>query len=148
MFYTLLRREGDELKREDLCAEAFSNLTKDSPKGAAPFSFWRSKFDPPAPAAAETVTRADAETHLRQVLAEGPLPEKRGVAYLLAALLERKRIIKPVAVPPGGAQAAQVLAYEHTKSGEIFLVPDAAPSFDEITRLQSELAGILGAGAA
>lgn len=144
VFYTLLHRDGAELRREDICAVAFAALAEETKKGIAPFSFWRSKYDPPAPAAVETVTKADAETHLRRVLAEGPPPEKAAVAYLLAALLERKRIIKPVAVPPGGEGSTRVLAYEHTKSGEIFLVPEAAPSFEEIARLQTELASMLG----
>lgn len=144
VFYTLLHRVGAELRREDVCAEAFAALQADKSAETSAFSFWRSKYDPPPPAAVETVTKADAETHLRRVLAEGPPPEKAAIAYLLAALLERKRIIKPVAVPPGGEGAGKVLAYEHAKSGEVFLVPDAAPSFEEIARLQNELAGMLG----
>ncbi|MBS0660559.1 MAG: hypothetical protein JSR82_20250 [Verrucomicrobia bacterium] len=148
VFYTLLHRDRGELRREDLCVEAFQAFAASAEAQPDLFSFWRSRYDPPAPAPVETVTKADAETSLRRVLAEGPPPERAPLAYLLAALLERKRLIKPVAVPPGGESGVRVLAYEHTKSGEIFLVPDAAPSFEEIGRLQDELAAMLGGGAA
>jgi len=145
VFYTLLHRDRGELRREDLCAEAFQAFSASAEAQPDLFSFWRSRFDPPPPAPVEAVTKADAETSLRRVLAEGPPPERAPLAYLLAALLERKRIIKPVALPAGGQASLRVLAYEHTKTGEVFLVPDAAPSFEEIGRLQHELAGMLGA---
>jgi hypothetical protein len=143
-FYTLLHSEGDELRREDISREAW--LEAQRTKGAmAGVTFWRSKFDPPAPVAPEAVNRADAESHLRRLLAEGPPPEKANVAYLLAALLERKRILKPVAPPVGeAALAPRLTPYEHTKTGEMFLVPDAPPALDQLEAVQRELTALLG----
>ncbi len=145
VFYTLLHEEGEGLRREDICAEAWKAAqATPAPAQGEPLVFWRSKFDPPPPPLVESVTKADAETHLRRLLAEGPPADKLGVVYLLAALLERKRIIKPVATGVDRADGPRVLPYEHAKSGEIFLVPDVPPRLDEIERLQGELASMLG----
>lgn len=144
ILYTLLHGEADGLRREDISAEAWEQM-QHSESAAAGFTFWRSKFEPPPPLTPETVNRTDAETHLRRLLADGPQPKQANVAYLLAALLERKRILKPVAPPSGGGQtAARVSPYEHAKTGEIFLVPNAPPSFEQIEAVQLELTALLG----
>ncbi len=145
VFFTLLHEEGDLLRREDICTEAWEAMHPPGSESAVPpFSFWRGKYEPPPPLPVESVTKADAESHLRQLLAQGPPPEKAAVAYLLAALLERKRIIKPVARTGGEGESSRVLPYEHAKTGELFLVPNTAPRLDEIERVQAELKSILG----
>ncbi len=144
IFYTLLHSDSDGLRREDISREAWSQIQaeQDAMNGV---TFWRSKFEPPPPVAPEAVNRADAESHLRRLLAEGPPQDKANVAYLLAALLERKRILKPVAAPV--AETSSVMRftpYEHTKTGEIFLVPDAPPALDQLEAVQQELTAMLG----
>jgi hypothetical protein len=144
IFYTLLHGEMDGLRREDISTEAWEQMQQsgDALKGV---TFWRSKFEPPPPVVPEAVNRADAESHLRRLLSEGPPPEKANIAYLLAALLERKRILKPVAAPVGEANSAmRVTPYEHTKTGEIFLVPDTPPALDQLEAVQLELTALLG----
>jgi hypothetical protein len=144
IFYTLLHGEADGLRREDISREAWAEVPKEK-EAMAGITFWRSKFEPPPPLVPEAVNRADAESHLRRLLAEGPPPEKANVAYLLAALLERKRILKPVAAPIGEtASAMRLTPYEHTKTGEIFLVPDAPPALDQLEAVQLELTAMLG----
>lgn len=144
IFYTLLHGEPDGLRREDISREAWDAMQKDK-EAMAGVTFWRSKFEPPLPVVPEAVNRADAESHLRRLLAEGPPPEKANIAYLLAALLERKRILKPVAATLGeAATAAHVTPYEHAKTGEIFLVPDAPPALDQLEAVQQELTAMLG----
>jgi hypothetical protein len=144
IFYTLLHSEPEALRREDVSREAWAEVRKDK-DAMAGVTFWRSKFEPPPPVVPETVNRADAESHLRRLLAEGPPPEKANVAYLLAALLERKRILKPVAAPLGEATSSmRVTPYEHTKTGEMFLVPEAPPTLDQLDAVQLELTAMLG----
>ena len=47
VFYTLLYREGDGFRREDLSEEAW----RDRNENIQPFSFWKTKFEPAPPAA-------------------------------------------------------------------------------------------------
>ena len=139
--YSLLHREGEGLRREDFSEEGWEELRTHA---GTPFSFWRSKFEPlpPADARPEAVDKADAETHLRRLLSEGTSPGTAGVAYLLAALLERKRLLRPLPLDPSAP--AETLAYEHAKTGELFLVPATPPPLDTLTEVQAELAILLG----
>ena len=145
IFYTLLHGEPDGLRREDISAEAWQAM-EPTQRAAEGVTFWRSKYEPPAPVTPEAVNRADAESQLRRLLSEGPPPEQANIAYLLAALLERKRILKPMAGPVGDEAGAhgRVTPYEHAKTGEVFLVPDAPPSLDQIEAVQQELTALLG----
>lgn len=139
--YSALHREGEGLRREDFSEEGWEEL---SAANSAPFSFWRTKYELPPPTGArpESVDKADAETHLRRLLAEGPPPDQAGVAYLLAALLERKRLLRPVPLDPAASSAT--IPYEHTKTGELFLVPAAPPRLDALDEVQADLAAMLG----
>ncbi len=141
MIHSALHREGDTLRREDFSEEGWEELRA---AGSAPFSVWRGKYEPPPPAGArpESVDQADAEVHLRRLLADGPSPGQAGVAYLLAALLERKRLLRPLPLDPSAPAAT--LAYEHTKTGELFLVPAAPPRLDSLAEVQADLATLLG----
>jgi hypothetical protein len=44
-FYTILVREGEGFRREDMCEEAWNERNDN----IQPFSFWRSKYEPPTP---------------------------------------------------------------------------------------------------
>ncbi len=46
-FHTLLFRERDGFRREDLSEEAWTARQAD-PAAPPPYSFWRAKFEPPA----------------------------------------------------------------------------------------------------
>ncbi len=63
--------------------------------------------------------------------------------YLLAVMLERKKMLKEVEVKRavGGALTR---IYEHTKTGEVFVVPDPELRLDQIEQVQQEVASLLG----
>ena len=97
-FYTLLFRErGGGFRREDWSEEAWEQ--RDFQK--APFSFWKTKYEVRAPAAPETLGKQTAEDLLRRYLQE-PGGQHANVRYILALMLERKRILKPVATKEEG----------------------------------------------
>ena len=62
---------------------------------AAPFSFWKSKFQVAPPPAAEAMPKESVEELLRRLVTED-LPEHLNARYVLAILLERKRTLKQV----------------------------------------------------
>jgi hypothetical protein len=62
--------------------------------------------------------------------------------YLLAVMLERKRILKEVEVKRA-EDGALTRIYEHGKSGEVFVVPDPQLRLDEIEQVQDEVAALL-----
>ena len=135
-FYTLLFREGDGFRREDLSEEAWSQRNEN----IQPFSFWKSRYEPPAPAAPEPLAKESAEDLLRRLLAESN-PASANACYVLAVMLERKRILKQVKTEQSDGRP--VLIYEHAKTGDVFIVPDARLRLDEIEHVQEEVSQLL-----
>ncbi|MFN2623953.1 MAG: hypothetical protein ABR611_14030 [Chthoniobacterales bacterium] len=56
-------------------------------------------------------------------------------------MLERKRILKQVKTDQ--TEDRPVLIYEHAKTGDVFLVPDARLRLDEIEHVQQEVSQLL-----
>ena len=136
VFHTALYREGEGFLRRDLCEEAWSGLAAD-PQAAPPFSSWRSKFEPPAPPAPEALPKDDAEGMLRRLL-ESNDPAHANTRYLLAVMLERKRILRPQP-----SEEATLLVYEHSKTGETFLITDPRLSLADLAAVQEEVSTLL-----
>jgi hypothetical protein len=132
-FYTLLFRDGDGFRREDVCEDAWQGRNDN----IQPFSFWRSKYEPPPPAAPEPMAKDDAESLLRRLMAEQD-PAKANVCYILALMLERKRILRPMET-----QDDTMLVYERVGTGEIFVMRNPDLSLDQIPEVQLEVADML-----
>ena len=138
-FYTLLFDEAGVYRREDLSEEAFKGRPADAPQ---PFSFWRSKYTPPPPPPAEALGKQTAEDLLRAYMAE-PTPQHANVRYLLAVMLERKKILREIEVKRSDV-GGRLRVYEHAKSGEVFVIPDPELRLDELTAVQQEVGALLG----
>jgi hypothetical protein len=132
-FYTLLVREGDGFIREDLCEEAWAARNEN----IQPFSFWRSKYEPPAPPPAEPLPRDDAEGLLRRLVAENH-PSYKNVRYILALMLERKRMLRPIE-----SSDPDMLVYEHVGTGETLVLANPHLRFEQIPDVQREVSALL-----
>jgi len=132
-FYTLLFREKDGFRREDLSEEAWA----DRNENIQPFSFWRSKYEPPAPPPPEPIKKDDAEGLLRQLIADAN-PAYANARYILALMLERKRALRPVE-----SQDDELLVYEHIGSGETFVIQNPHLSLEQIPAVQAEVSELL-----
>jgi hypothetical protein len=138
-FYTLLFYDKDGYRREDLSEAAF----KARNENLQPFSMWRSKYEPPPPPAPEPIGRQTAEDLLRRYMDE-PSPQHAAARYLLAAMLERKRLLKEVESRREGEAITRI--YEHTKTGEVFVIPDPQLRLDQLDQVQQEVAALLAPG--
>ena len=132
-FYTLLLRDGEGFRREDLSEEAW----KERNENIQPFSFWRRKYEAPAPPPPDPIPRDDAEGLLRRLIEEND-PAHKNVRYILALMLERKRLLKPME-----SRDEDMLVYEHTVSGETFVIANPQLSFDQIPDVQREVSAML-----
>jgi len=132
-FYTLLFREGDGFRREDLSEEAWTQRNEN----ILPFSFWKSRYEPPPAEPPETLAKENAEDILRHLLAEND-PAHVNACYVLAVMLERKRVLKQIKSEQ--SEGRPVLIYEHAKSGDVFIVPDVHLRLDELEQVQNEVA--------
>lgn len=133
-FYTLLYRESEEFRREDLCEEAWL-AKRDS--DIRPFSFWRSRYDPPAPVQPDLLPQKDGESIFRRLITKNN-PADANVIYVLALLLERKRLLRAIE-----GQDSDMLVYEHVQTGEIFLIRNPYLNLDQIPDVQREVSELL-----
>jgi hypothetical protein len=139
LFYTLLFREHDGFRREDLSEEAWRERQA-QPGAHQPYSFWRTKFEPPPAAAPEAVTKKTAEDLLRRYMTERD-ESHANARYILALMLERKRLLKQIEAKED--IHGRTLVYEHVKTGEVFVVPDPGLRLDQIEAVQNEVAALL-----
>jgi hypothetical protein len=135
-FYTLLFREGDGFRREDLSEEAWTQRNEN----IRPFSFWKTRYEPPPAAPPETLAKESAEELLRRLLAQND-PVNANACYVLAVMLERKRVLKQV--KSDRTDDRPVLIYEHAKNGDVFIVSDVQLRLDEIGHVQEEVSRLL-----
>jgi hypothetical protein len=138
-FHTLLFRERDGFRREDLCEEAWKER-QSQPDADPPYSFWRSKFEPPPPAPPEALAKETAEDLLRRYMSERD-ESHANARYILALMLERKRLLKQIEARED--IHGRTLVYEHVKTGEVFIVPDPGLRLDQIEAVQTEVASLL-----
>ena len=139
-FYTLLFDGTDGFRREDLSEGAWRARNDNR----QPFSFWRSKYEAPPAAAPEPLAKQTAEELLRRYMEENSA-QHTAARYLLAVMLERKKLLKEVESKRAGG-GALTRVYEHTKTGEIFVIPDPELRLDQIEGVRTEVAALLGPG--
>jgi hypothetical protein len=133
-FYTLLFHDADGYRREDLSEEAWSKRNQN----IQPFSFWKSRYEPLRPP--EPIARENAEQLFRRLIDSNNPPAN--ACYVLAVMLERKRIFKQLKTESRGC-GRRVLIYEHSATGDVFIVPDPQLRLDELESVQREVAELL-----
>ena len=126
--------------REDFCADCWPK--REAP-GVGEVSVWTAVWAAPAPKAPEALRKETAESLLRELM-ETDDPSKQNVIFILAVMLERRRILveKEVQMPEGTGQKIRV--YEHKQTGESFVVPDPQLKLKEIETVQREVMELLG----
>ena len=135
-FHTALFLTGEGFQRLDLSEEAWTVRGAD-PTAERPFSSWRSKFEPPAPPPKETLRRDDAEGMLRRLIEEND-PAHTNARYLLAVMLERKRVLRHQPSADSGT-----LIYERAGTGETFIINDPDLSLSDLEKVQIEVSALL-----
>ena len=135
-FYTLLFRDGDGFRRQDLSEAAWQQRNEN----LQPFSFWRSRFEPPPAAPPEPLPKENAEELFRRLVGAADRANANA-CYVLAAMLERKKILKQIQTED--RDRGRVLIYEHAKTGDVFVVPDPQLHLDQLGSVQAEVAQLL-----
>jgi hypothetical protein len=134
-FYTLLFHDAGGYRREDLSEEAWQNRNEN----IQPFSFWKSRYEPLPSPLSEPLAKEDAEQLFRRLISSEKPPAS--ACYVLAAMLERKRVLKQIKTEEGAN--GRVLIYEHGATGDVFIVPDPRLRLDELESVQNEVSTLL-----
>ncbi len=134
--YSALYWRDGEYARIDLNAEAWNARNEN----IAPISAWQTDFVPPAPPPPEALAKNDAESLLRRLM-ETNEPGMRNARYILALMLERKKVLRQI--ERQRQESVNVLVYEHLPSGEVWLIDDPGLKLGELKGVQDEVAGLL-----
>jgi len=124
--------------RADYCEKCWN----DKGNAIQAFSVWSGIFKKPLPPPEEPLKKENAEELLRRLMTS-EAPTKINVMYILAVMLERKRILveKDIRTRDDGML---IRVYEHKKTGETFLVPDPKLGFNQLAQVQMEVSEMLG----
>jgi hypothetical protein len=135
VFSALYWRDGQYV-RVDLNEESWK-VRNDN---IEPLSAWQTEFVPPPPAPVETLKKDDAESLLRRLISEN-VPATRNARYILALMLERKKVVRQIERQRN--DGLSVLVYEHIASGEVWLIEDPGLKLGELQSVQEEVAHLL-----
>jgi len=123
--------------RLDCCAACWSGA-ESAPQAV---SVWRGVFEMPPPAPPEALKKETAESLLR-ALVEKNDPANGNVMFILAVMLERRRMLveRDVRKQDDGKL---VRVYEHRKTGDTFIITDPQLHLDQIEHVQAEVMAML-----
>lgn len=133
-------KEGKDIPeyiRTDFC----KNCKKAMPQEAI-ISQWQSVYIAPEPAKPEALPRETAESLLRKLIEGEDNPDNIPVIFVLAVMLERKKILieRTVRHLPDGTL---MRIYEHKKNGEVVFITDPNLSLEQIPIVQQRVAELL-----
>lgn len=136
--YSLLRRTEEEgYVRADYCLPCWE---AQPPSGL--FSAWKTVYRKPAPPPEDPLKKETAESLLRNLMETDDL-EKRPVIFVLAVMLERRRLLVE-----RNAQRQEdgsvTRYYEHKVTGETFVISDPQLRLDDLTQVQQDVMALLG----
>jgi hypothetical protein len=142
-FMTVLLEDpktGDLMRRD----YSLASWAEVEPTLGSSFSFWRSEYEAvKSEARPEIAEKESAETLLRRLCEEDSITTEN-TRYILAVMLERKKQLKQTGTRE--TEDATFLVYEHSKSGEVYIIRDPELKLAQIEEVQKEVSRLLAAG--
>jgi hypothetical protein len=143
IFHTLLFDERADFRRSDICAECWQKQYSEGARDRKGFvSYWHGVFEAPEPQP-EPIKKETAETLLRKLI-ELNDPRYVPAAYILAVMLERKRLFKVKEQVMRDNQ--RVFIYEQPGTGDLFTIVDPNLQLDQLEAVQRDVAALLEHG--
>jgi hypothetical protein len=144
LLHTLLFDEhAENLRRMDVCEACWQSQFSDGARQRKGFiSHWQSVFQAPAPPV-DPIHRETAETLLRTLIEQND-PRYAPAMFILAVMLERKRVfkVKEQIVRDG----KRVFIYEQPGNGDVFTIADPDLRLDQLEQVQRDVAALLEHG--
>lgn len=143
---TLFDRGADGFLREDLCMECKDRLpaTEEWKSKGTFVSQWHGIFQVPQPVVQNGVVQRNTVEHLLRKIVELNDDSYKSAAYVLAAMLERKRILKIKSVHKNAN--GKVTIYEHAGTGDIFAIEDPGLHVYQLEEVQRSVCTLLEQG--
>ena len=142
-YHTLLFEQAAELRRSDICEACSQKQSAGDTRSRAGFiSHWQGIFEVPPPLV-DAIQKETAETLLRKLIEQND-PRYAPAAFILAVMLERKRILK--VKEQLVREGKRVFIYEQPGTGDIFTIADPDLHLDQLEAVQRDVAQLLEHG--
>jgi hypothetical protein len=143
-FHTLLFDQKSGYERLDVCTTCWQAQFSQGAVDRKGFvSYWQSVYSVPRAAPPDPIQKETAETLLRK-LVERNDPKDGPALYILAAMLERKRLLKVKAQL--SRDGKRIFVYEHAKTGDLFQIDDPNLQLHQLESVQHEVLHLLQHG--
>lgn len=142
-YHTLLFDEKADFRRSDICQACWQKQYSEGARDRKGFvSYWQGVYEAPPPPT-EAIKKENAESLLRKLI-ELNDPRHIAAGYILAVMLERKRLLKIKEQLTRDGQ--RVFVYEQPQTGDVFTIIDPALKLDQLEQVQHDVAGLLEHG--
>jgi hypothetical protein len=141
-YHTVLADQPPELRRMDICESCWQKQGAAVRTPTGFISHWQGVYEAPPPVV-DPIQKDTAESLLRKLI-ELNDPKNIPAGYILAVMLERKRILKVKEQLQRDGQ--RVFVYEQPKTGDIFTIVDPALRLDQLEQVQHDVAALLEHG--
>lgn len=143
-YHTLLIDHRHEVQRRDLCEPCWKKEVEGHAAETKGFiSQWQGVYEAPPAAPPEAIQKENAESLLRKIMEQNE-PKYAAASYILAVMLERKRLLKIKEQFKRDGQ--RVFVYEQPKTGDIFTIPDPDLQLNQLEEVQRVVADLLEHG--
>jgi hypothetical protein len=141
-YHTLLFDERRDWRRMDVCQGCWERQYSEARERKGFVSHWQGVFDLPTPPT-EAIRRETAETLLRKIIEQNN-PQYAPAAFILAVMLERKRLLK--VKEQLERDGKRVFIYEQPGTGDIFTIVDPGLQLNQLEAVQRDVASLLEHG--
>ncbi len=142
-YHTLLFDEKTDFRRSDICEACWQKQYSQGARERKGFvSYWQGVYELPAPTV-EPIKRETAESLLRKLI-ELNDPRYIPAGFILAVMLERKRILK--VKEQFLREGRRFFIYEQAGTGDLFTIADPALQLNQLEAVQRDVASLLEHG--
>jgi hypothetical protein len=142
VYHTLLFDVPPDLRRSDICEPCWQKQNTGDTRNRIGFiSHWQGIYE--ALLNTDPIQKETAETLLRKLIEQND-PRYAPAGYILAVMLERKRVlkVKEQVVRDG----KRVFIYEQPTTGDVFTITDPNLRLDQLEAVQRDVAALLEHG--
>jgi hypothetical protein len=142
-YHTLLFDEKAAFRRLDICQACWQKQFSDGARERKGFlSYWQGIYEAPPPPS-DPIQKETAESLLRKII-ELNDPQYIPAGYILAVMLERKRLLK--VKEQLVREGRRVFIYEQPKTGDLFTITDPDLQLNQLDSVQRDVAELLEHG--
>lgn len=142
-YHTLLFDERTGFSRSDVCQSCWEKQFSEGARERKGFvSYWQGTYEAPPPPS-DPIKKETAETLLRK-LVELNDPQYIPAGYILAVMLERKRLLK--VKEQVKRDGRRVFVYEQPGTGDLFTIIDPGLQLNQLEAVQHDVAHLLEHG--